>query len=217
LPSETLQTTIDTSRLPGVRDAMERATGAVLLVVASPLIAASAVGVATLSRRSPFIAHQRVGEGGKLLWMWKLRTMWTRQAPDQEERGWVEYIVAEPPRGAKNPADHRVTSRLAKFMRRHSIDELPQLWHVARGEMSLVGPRPLTRSEVARHYGTRAAELLSVKPGITGIWQTQGRSAVDFPERAAMDLELVKGLTVRTYFSILLRTLPVMFRGKGAW
>jgi exopolysaccharide production protein ExoY len=196
---------------------MERATGAVLLVVASPLIAASAVGVATLSRRSPFIAHQRVGEGGKLLWMWKLRTMWTRQAPDQEERGWVEYIVAEPPRGAKNPADHRVTSRLAKFMRRHSIDELPQLWHVARGEMSLVGPRPLTRSEVARHYGTRAAELLSVKPGITGIWQTQGRSAVDFPERAAMDLELVKGLTVRTYFSILLRTLPVMIRGKGAW
>ena len=217
MPSETLQTTIDTSRLPGVRDAMERATGAVLLVVASPLIAASAVGVATLSRRSPFIAHQRVGEGGKLLWMWKLRTMWTRQAPDQEERGWVEYIVAEPPRGAKNPADHRVTSRLAKFMRRHSIDELPQLWHVARGEMSLVGPRPLTRSEVARHYGTRAAELLSVKPGITGIWQTQGRSAVDFPERAAMDLELVKGLTVRTYFSILLRTLPVMIRGKGAW
>jgi exopolysaccharide production protein ExoY len=217
LPSETLQTTIDTSRLPGVRDAMERATGAALLVVASPVIAASAVAVTMLSRRSPFIAHQRVGEGGKLLWMWKLRTMWTRQAPDQEERGWVEYIVAEPPCGAKNPADHRVTSRLAKFMRRHSIDELPQLWHVARGEMSLVGPRPLTRAEVARHYGTRAAELLSVKPGITGIWQTQGRSAVDFPERAAMDLELVKGLTLRTYFSILLRTLPVLFRGKGAW
>ncbi|HEV1288348.1 MAG TPA: sugar transferase [Bryobacteraceae bacterium] len=217
MPSETLQTTIDTSRLPGVRDAMERATGALLLVVASPLIAASAVAVATLSRRSPFIAHQRVGEGGKLLWMWKLRTMWTRQAPDLSERGWVEYIVAEPPCRVKNPADHRVTSRLAKFMRRHSIDELPQLWHVARGEMSLVGPRPLTRSEVARHYGTRAAELLSVKPGITGIWQTQGRSAVDFPERAAMDLELVKGLTVRTYFSILLRTLPVMIRGKGAW
>jgi exopolysaccharide production protein ExoY len=186
-------------------------------VVASPVIAASAVAVAALSRRSPFIAHQRVGEGGKLLWMWKLRTMWTRQAPDPGERGWVEYIVAEPPCGLKNPVDHRVTSRLAKFMRRHSIDELPQLWHVARGEMSLVGPRPLTRAEVVRYYGTRASELLSVKPGITGIWQTKGRSAVDFPERAAMDLELVKGLTAGTYFSILLRTLPVMFRGKGAW
>jgi lipopolysaccharide/colanic/teichoic acid biosynthesis glycosyltransferase len=110
-----------------------------------------------------------------------------------------------------------VTSRLAKFMRRHSIDELPQLWHVATGEMSLVGPRPLTRTEVTRYYGARAAELLSVKPGITGIWQTRGRSTVDFPERAAMDLELVKGLTARSYFSILLRTLPVLFHGKGAW
>jgi exopolysaccharide production protein ExoY len=217
LPSETLQTTIETSRLPGFRDAMERAAGATMLIVASPVIAAAAVAVAALARRSPFIAHQRVGEGGKLLWMWKLRTMWTRQAPDPSEQGWVEYIVAEPPCGLKNPADHRVTSRFAKFMRRHSIDELPQLWHVARGEMSLVGPRPLTRAEVVRYYGTRAAELLSVKPGMTGIWQTQGRSAVDFPERAAMDLELVKGLTGRTYFLILLRTMPVMFRGKGAW
>jgi lipopolysaccharide/colanic/teichoic acid biosynthesis glycosyltransferase len=212
-----MQTTIETSRLPGIWDAVERAGGAVLLVAAGPVIAASAVAVATLSRRSPFIAHQRVGEGGRLLWMWKLRTMWTWQAPDPGERGWVEYIVAEPPCGLKNPADHRVTSRFAKFMRRYSIDELPQLWHVARGEMSLVGPRPLTRGEVARYYGTRAAELLSVKPGITGIWQTRGRSAVGFPERAAMDLELAKGLTARTYFSILLRTLPVMFRGKGAW
>jgi exopolysaccharide production protein ExoY len=149
--------------------------------------------------------------------MWKLRTMWTGQAPEGHEKGWVEYIVAEPVSGRKNPDDHRVTSRFAKFIRRHSIDELPQLWHVARGEMSLVGPRPLTRTEVARHYGARAKELLSVKPGITGIWQTRGRSAVKFPERAAMDLELVKSLSARTYFSILLRTLPAVFHGKGAW
>ena len=152
-----------------------------------------------------------------MLWVWKLRTMWTREAPEPRERGWVEYIVAEPLRGRKSPSDRRVTSRFAKLMRRYSIDELPQLWHVARGEMSLVGPRPLTRTEVARYYGARAEELLSVKPGITGIWQTRGRSAVAFPERAAMDLELVNNLTLRNYFTILLRTLPAVFRGKGAW
>jgi len=196
---------------------LERAAGAVFLAAASPVIAASALTIALLSRRSPFIAHQRVGEGGELLWMWKLRTMWTPGAPDRRELGWVEYIVAEPADGRKNPDDERVTSRVAKFIRRHSIDELPQFWHVARGEMSLVGPRPLTRTEVARYYGARAAELLSVKPGITGIWQTRGRSAIKFPERVAMDLELVNSLTMRTYLSILLRTLPAVFHGRGAW
>jgi exopolysaccharide production protein ExoY len=196
---------------------MERAAGAAFLVAASPVIAVSAGIISLLSRRSPFIAHQRVGEAGELLWVWKLRTMWRHQRSEARERGWVEYIVAEPPSGPKNPSDERVTSRFARFVRRHSIDELPQLWHVVRGEMSLVGPRPLTRSEVARYYGARADELLSVKPGLTGIWQTRGRSAVKFPERAAMDLELVNSLTARTYFSILLRTLPAVFHGKGAW
>jgi exopolysaccharide production protein ExoY len=202
---------------PSFLDAVERAAGVVFLATASPVIAASAGIVSILSRRSPFIAHQRVGEGGELLWVWKLRTMWSHQAPAARELGWVEYIVAEPLGGEKDPSDHRVTSRFAKFIRRHSIDELPQLWHVARGEMSLVGPRPLTRTEVIRYYGARAGELLSVKPGITGIWQTRGRSAIKFPERAAMDLELVNSLSARTYFSILLRTVPALFHGKGAW
>jgi exopolysaccharide production protein ExoY len=196
---------------------MERAAGAACLIAASPVIAGTAIAVSMLSRRSPFIAHQRVGEGGELLWVWKLRTMWTGQAPEPRERGWVEYVIAEPSLGVKDPCDGRITSRFARFLRRHSIDELPQLWHVARGEMSLVGPRPLTRTEVVTYYGARAAELLSVKPGITGIWQTRGRSAVKFPERAAMDLELIKSLTPRTYFAILLRTLPAIFNGKGAW
>jgi exopolysaccharide production protein ExoY len=217
LSLETIPASVPIKTMPGFVDALERAAGALFLIAASPMIAASAVTISLLSRRSPFIAHQRVGEGGELLWVWKLRTMWTRQPAHPSERGWVEYIVAEPLEDGKNPADGRVTSRFANFMRRHSIDELPQLWHVARGEMSLVGPRPLTRAEIARYYGTRAAELLSVKPGITGIWQTRGRSTVKFPERAAMDLEMVNGLTPRMYFSILLRTLPALFHGKGAW
>ena len=217
MSQEVIQAAVGTSRVPGFVDVMERAAGAVFLIAASPVIAASAGIISVLSRRSPFIAHQRVGEAGELLWVWKLRTMWRRQAPGPREQGWVEYIVAEPLRGSKNPFDGRVTSRFAKFVRRHSIDELPQLWHVARGEMSLVGPRPLTRAEITQYYGTRADELLSVKPGITGIWQTCGRSAIEFPERAVMDLEMVNSLSARTYFSILARTVPALFHGKGAW
>ncbi len=194
---------------------VERAAGAALLTAACPVIAASGAAIFLLSGQSPFIAHLRVGEGGRLFWMWKLRTMWPpRSTP---KRAWVEYIVAEPANDQKDPKDSRVSSAFARFIRRHSIDEIPQLWHVARGEMSLVGPRPLTRTELARHYGDRATEVLSVKPGVTGIWQICGRNTVKFPERAAMDLELVHRLTPWTYLSILLRTVPALFHGKGAW
>ncbi len=129
----------------------------------------------------------------------------------------MEYIVAEPSSDDKDPRDERVTSGFARFLRRHSIDEIPQLWHVASGEMALVGPRPLTRTELERHYGARAVEVLSVRPGMTGLWQVRGRNMVKFPERAAMDLELVNGLTARSYLSILLRTVPALFHGRGAW
>ncbi len=83
--------------------------------------------------------------------------------------------------------------------------------------MSLVGPRPLTRTEVERHYGVRASELLSVKPGITGLWQVFGRSAIRFPQRSAMDLEMVRSLNARMYLQILWRTIPAIVRGTGAW
>jgi undecaprenyl-phosphate galactose phosphotransferase len=149
--------------------------------------------------------------------MLKLRTMWSPDDDSHIAEKWIERIIAEPDTDAKDPSDSRVTNPFAAFCRRHSIDELPQLWHVARGEMSLVGPRPLTRSEIDRHYGNRAAELLSVKPGLTGLWQVAGRSAIQFPQRSAMDLELVRSLKPRVYLTILARTLPALITGKGAW
>ena len=195
----------------------ERAAGLLLLAIASPILAASALALWVFSRRSPLVAHLRVARDGAPFWMLKLRTMWSPDEPAQFKSGWVEYIVAEPDTDAKDPSDSRVTSRFAAFCRRHSIDELPQLWHVVRGEMSLVGPRPLTRAEIDRHYGVRAAELLSVKPGLTGLWQVAGRSAIKFPERRALDLKLVRSLGPRTYLTILMRTLPALINGKGAW
>jgi exopolysaccharide production protein ExoY len=195
----------------------ERLAGAALLAVASPLIATSALAIAALSGRTPVIAHLRVARDGKPFWMLKLRTMWPASRSGVAVGGWIERIVAEPEGDGKDPSDSRVISWFASFCRKHSIDELPQLWHVARGEMSLVGPRPLTQTEIERYYEENARELLSVKPGLTGLWQIRGRSAVRFPRRAAMDLELVRSLTTRMYWKILARTIPAIIRGNGAW
>jgi exopolysaccharide production protein ExoY len=198
-------------------ETIERAAGFVFLAMAAPVIATSAIAAAALSGRSPFIAHLRVAKDGKPFWMLKLRTMWPPDKEVGDRQAWIERIIADPEEDGKDPCDPRVSSWLASFCRRHSIDELPQLWHVARGEMSLVGPRPLTRAEIDRYYADDAAELLSVKPGLTGLWQICGRSAIRFPRRAAMDLELVRSLTARTYLKILARTIPAIIRGNGAW
>jgi exopolysaccharide production protein ExoY len=201
----------------GLNEMTERAAGAALLAIASPVIAASALALAAWSGRSPLIAHLRVARDGRPFWMLKLRTMWPESRSRAEAWDWVERIVADPEDDNKDPSDARVNSWLAAFCRRHSIDELPQLWHVVCGEMSLVGPRPLTRAEIDRYYAESASELLSVKPGLTGLWQIRGRSAVRFPRRAAMDLELVRNLSKKMYWKILARTIPAIIKGNGAW
>jgi exopolysaccharide production protein ExoY len=143
--------------------------------------------------------------------------MWERRTPLSTEQGWVEWIVAEPGQSRKAQDDIRVTSRFARFCRRHSIDELPQFWHLLRGEMSLIGPRPLTRTELVNYYGPHAEEVLSVKPGITGLWQTQGRNHLDWQRRVALDVTIVRTRSVKVYAGILIRTVTGLFSGDGAW
>ena len=218
---EPIHNTVDHRRIAcgrsAVAEAAERAAGFLLLASAGPAIAISALAVSVLSGRSPFVAHLRVGREGKPFWMWKLRTMWRAGEPALARPGWVEYIAADTSEEGKPRFDLRVTSRFAAFCRRHSIDELPQLWHVFRGEMSLVGPRPVTRCELDRYYGNAVSQVLSVKPGLTGLWQVDGRSAIKFPERARMDLQLVRTLKPKLYLNVLLRTIPAVIRGNGAW
>ncbi len=216
----TINLGLEASRAAGtfsLPETLERAAGCLLLAAAAPVIATSAMAVSVLSGRPPFIAHLRVARDGKPFWMLKLRTMWPVAGEASDDGAWIERIIAEAEDSGKGPVDPRVSSWFAAFCRRHSIDELPQLWHVARGDMSLVGPRPLTRAEINRYYAEDALELLSVKPGLTGLWQIHGRSAIRFPRRAAMDLELVRRLTARMYLKILVRTIPAILFGNGAW
>lgn len=193
----------------------ERIAALLLLIPLTPLITASALVVAMASGRSPFIAHRRVGWRGSPLWMLKLRTMWAGCATEGRSR-WIEYIDDQQGPQRKHAGDPRVGGWFARFCRQHSIDEIPQLWHVIRGEMSLVGPRPLTPAEICRQYGTAARQVLRVRPGIAGLWQVSGRNRLSYAERRALDLEYVRTRSLGMYLHILCRTIPEVIHGRNS-
>jgi lipopolysaccharide/colanic/teichoic acid biosynthesis glycosyltransferase len=117
----------------------------------------------------------------------------------------------------KSARDLRVASRFARFCRRHSLDELPQLVHVVLGQMSFVGPRPVTLAELEQIYGTRVAEILLAKPGLSGLWQISGRSRLTASQRRSLDLECARRHSVKVYFSVLIGTVREVFIGTDAW
>lgn len=197
--------------------ALERIVALALLALTLPLLVVVSAVIVLLSRRSPLIAHRRVGHGGRDIWVLKLRTMWP---PDKETCGLpplLEQVESEPAPDLKYQFDPRVTSRFAQFCRRFSIDESPQLWQVVTGEMALVGPRPLMAEEIETFYGARASELLSVKPGITGLWQVKGRSRLRRPQRTRLDLFMIHHWSMTLYLQILWTTVPSVLTGKNAW
>jgi exopolysaccharide production protein ExoY len=196
----------------------ERVASAVLLAAISPVLGASAVAVSLLSRRSPLIAHRRIGWCGSTLWLLKLRTMWDQSSPQAgKSPRWIEHIHDDQGPETKRNSDPRVTNWFARFCRRHSLDEIPQLWHVISGEMSLVGPRPLTATELDRYYGAAANEILQVKPGLAGLWQVSGRNRLSYAERRALDLKLVRSRSLRMYLQVLLQTVPEVLSGRNSW
>jgi len=205
--------------VPGWLVLVERLAAFAALVFLTPALAVAAAAIFLLSGRPPLIAHARVGRYGKRIWMLKLRTMWQASGPRLELRNLfrVERIGQAWVPSSKRRPDPRVTSRFAALCRRHSIDELPQLWHVASGEMSLVGPRPVTALEFDRWYGHAAAEILLWKPGLTGLWQVNGRSALSYMQRRRLDLFLVRHWSVLLFLKILVTTIPRVIGGKDAF
>jgi exopolysaccharide production protein ExoY len=182
-----------------------------------PVLMLLSVVISWLSGRSPVVAHRRVGQNGNPFWLFKFRTMWSAGARERREPGIVEYLVHVPAVAIKPRRDPRVSSRFAALCRTYSLDELPQLWNVLCGQMSLVGPRPLIDTELTEHYGQSAAEVLSQIPGITGLWQVMGRNTLSYRQRRRLDVFLVRRFSLRVYLWILLRTIPRVVSGSGAW
>jgi exopolysaccharide biosynthesis polyprenyl glycosylphosphotransferase len=190
---------------------LDVAGSVLLLVLASPVIALAALAIKLGSPGPVFFQQVRCSLNGRLFRMPKLRTM----VADAEARrdALTEHNEMDGP-VFKMRRDPRITA-VGRFLRRFSLDELPQLWSVLRGDMSLVGPRPALPSEVAA-YRTAERRRLSMRPGITCLWQVSGRNKIGFEDWVRLDLEYIDTWSLASDFTILLRTLPAVLRGDGA-
>ncbi len=186
-----------------------------LLIVLSPLFACLLVRIRQ-DGGSPLYGHERIGRGGRRFQCLKFRSM----VLNSEER-LKELLAADATARAEWEAsyklknDPRITP-VGRFLRRTSLDELPQLWNVLRGDMSLVGPRPVVKDELKR-YGEQADYYLMIKPGMTGLWQVSGRSDVDYETRVYFDTWYVKNWSLWHDIAILFKTINVVFGKNGAY
>ncbi|EDN66637.1 Bacterial sugar transferase [Beggiatoa sp. PS] len=186
---------------------------AIALLVLSPVFIIVALLIRLNSKGPIFFAQMRVGKDSNLFKMWKFRSMYI----DAEARKAVLMKKNEMKGGVlfKMKQDPRVT-QVGRFIRKFSIDELPQLWNVFVGDMSLVGPRPPLPIEVAQ-YTFYQRQRLAVTPGITCIWQVSGRSEIPFEKQVRMDLDYIANQSFWFDIDLLLKTIPAVLKAKGAY
>ncbi len=201
-----------------IKRLMDIVLSTLAIVILSPLYLLISYLI-KLEGEGPIIYKQkRVGKGGKEFWIYKFRTMYA----DAEER--LNELLEKYPdlrreweqrRKLKN--DPRIT-KIGKILRRTSMDELPQFWNVLKGDMSLVGPRPIVKEELEKHYGDRAKHYTKVKPGITGYWQVSMRNEHEsYEDRVKMELWYIEHRSLWLDLKILLRTAQAVLKGHGAY
>lgn len=187
------------------------------LALLSPIFAAAALAVWMTDKGPIFYRQKRIGRGGREIKVAKFRSMVVDSA------ALLERFLSQNPdaraewnatRKLKN--DPRIT-KVGNFLRLSSIDELPQLWNVLVGDMSLIGPRPVVKDELDTYYRSRRVYYYAVRPGITGLWQVSGRNDTTYEQRVQLDCTYVRKLSLWTDVSILLRTLPAVLKSSGAY
>ncbi len=191
---------------------MDVAFALALIVVTMPLVVVAGIAIVLVSKGSPIFSQPRVGKDGRIFRMYKLRTM-VRGAHLLHEKMRSLNEVSGPV--LKIKCDPRLIS-IGPFLRRFSIDEIPNLWNVLIGDMSLVGPRPPLPSEVA-NYDMPAFRRLTVKPGVTCLWQISGRSDVSFDEWIRLDNRYIDSWSPGLDLRIIAQTVPVVLHGRGAY
>jgi lipopolysaccharide/colanic/teichoic acid biosynthesis glycosyltransferase len=188
----------------------------VALLFILPLMAVIAIAIFAQDGGPILFSHRRIGRGGKPFYCWKFRSM----AVDAEGR-LADLLARDPAARMEWALDHKLRSDprvtpLGTFLRRSSLDELPQLFNVLQGTMSLVGPRPIVDAEISR-YGKRFQHYCSVKPGITGLWQISGRNDVSYRTRIALDCLYAKSQSPALYIWIVVVTIPAVLSRKGSY
>lgn len=186
----------------------------VMLPTLALVIAVLWVLVRTDGGGSGFYGHRRVGQNGRAFRCWKIRTM----RPDGDEI-LARHLANDPEAAAEWARDYKLTddprvTRIGNFLRRTSLDELPQVWNVLRGEMSFVGPRPIVSDELARYEGYQWCYLTAV-PGITGLWQVSGRNDVSYEERVQLDMQYQARRSLMLDLAVILRTAGAVVNRTG--
>jgi Undecaprenyl-phosphate galactose phosphotransferase WbaP len=199
---------------------VKRLYDVVLVLISMPVMVVLLALVAMLVKLSSsgpiFYSHRRIRKGGAFFSMWKFRTMCINSAEVLDL-----YLAKHPKARAEWNRTHKLRNdpritRIGSFLRRYSLDELPQLWNVLAGQMSLVGPRPIVAAEVER-YGDCFDCYCRVKPGLTGLWQVSGRSSLSYDERVALDCQYVEQWSLSKDIEILAKTFSSVVNQDGAF
>jgi exopolysaccharide biosynthesis polyprenyl glycosylphosphotransferase len=195
-----------------LKSVFDRCASLFLIVILSPVLVAIAIAIKLSDGGPVFFRQRRIGKEGHAFRIWKFRSMRAGVRPVMQS---VDTVAGEAQVLAKTPSDERVTS-VGRFLRRYSLDELPQLFNVLTGSMSLVGPRPLVPDEVDS-FGHGAQARLLVTPGMTGLWQVRGRSELPWDERVHLDLYYVENWSIWLDISLLWSTLRAIAHSDGAY
>lgn len=188
-----------------------------VLTAGLPIFLLIGLAVKCSSRGPIFYSHQRIGRGGKPFACYKFRTMYS----DADQR-LKELLESDPAlkkewdENCKLKNDPRVTP-IGAFLRKSSLDELPQFWNVLKGDLSVVGPRPVVEQEVTKHFGEKASVILSIRPGLTGLWQVSGRSDMAYAMRIQLDELYVNTQSLLLDLKLIIKTIPAMLFSRGAY
>lgn len=188
-----------------------------VLFVGFPLFLLISFAIKCSSSGPIFYSHERIGRGGRPFPCYKFRTMY-----EDADARLIKLLNENPElRGEwdekhKLQNDPRVTV-LGAFLRKSSLDELPQFWNVVKGDLSVVGPRPVVKQEIAKYFGEKAEIILSIRPGLTGLWQVSGRSDIGYAMRVQLDELYVDTQSLLLDLKLIAKTIPAMLFSRGAY
>lgn len=184
----------------------------VALILLSPLFAIIAIAIKIDSKGPVFFAHKRIGKNGKIIKLYKFRSM----VINAEEliKSFTPEQMKEYKENYKLTNDPRIT-KIGKFLRKTSLDELPQLLNIIKGDLSIIGPRPVVTDELEK-YGANTKKFLSVTPGLTGYWAANGRSCTTYEQRMQMELYYIDNLSLKMDIKVFFKTIEAVIKREGA-